>query len=43
MSSAADHRDRFFGEERFYQARPAWPEGVEPHVGLDHLADLGRD
>jgi LmbE family N-acetylglucosaminyl deacetylase len=25
-----DLRDRFLGEERFYQARPAWPEGQQP-------------
>ncbi len=23
-------RQQFYGEERFYQARPQWPEGVEP-------------
>ena len=27
-----DLRDRFFGEERFYQARPAWPEGRQPQT-----------
>ena len=26
----ADLRDRFLGEERFYQAHPAWPEGQQP-------------
>ena len=25
-----DLRSQFFGEERFYQARPAWPEGLAP-------------
>ena len=25
-----EFRDRFYGEERFYQARPQWPEGAEP-------------
>ncbi len=25
-----DLRDQFFGEERFYQARPQWPENGEP-------------
>lgn len=24
----------FYGEERFYQARPAWPEGAEPSTGF---------
>ena len=35
-----DLRDRFFGEERFYQARPAWSDGAEPEMGLEHLAEL---
>lgn len=26
---------RFYGEERFYQARPQWPEGAEPATGFD--------
>ncbi|MBA4181548.1 MAG: hypothetical protein C0506_13240 [Anaerolinea sp.] len=26
---------RFYGEERFYQARPPWPEGAEPAAGFD--------
>ena len=25
-----DLQSRFYGEERFYQARPHWPEGAEP-------------
>ncbi|MDA0352060.1 MAG: PIG-L family deacetylase [Chloroflexi bacterium] len=25
-----DLQAQFYGEERFYQARPAWPEGAEP-------------
>jgi LmbE family N-acetylglucosaminyl deacetylase len=37
-----DMRDRFFGEERFYQARPAWPEDAAPLVGLDHLTGLAE-
>ena len=37
-----DLRDRFFGEERFYQARPEWPEGAEPLEGLHHLAALAE-
>ena len=36
-------RDRFYGEERFFQARPEWPEGAEPEVGLGHLAALADD
>jgi LmbE family N-acetylglucosaminyl deacetylase len=30
-------RDRFYGEERYYQARPEWPEGAEPIRGFDSL------
>lgn len=30
-------RDRFYGEERFYQARPAWPDNAEPIRGFDAL------
>jgi LmbE family N-acetylglucosaminyl deacetylase len=30
-------RDRFYGEERYYQARPEWPEGAEPILGFDSL------
>ena len=30
-------RDRFYGEERYYQARPPWPEGAEPIRGFDAL------
>lgn len=33
---------RFYGDERFYQARPAWDERDEPVVGLEHLWALGR-
>ena len=32
-----DLRHRFYGEERFYQARPAWPEGTEPETELPWL------
>ena len=32
-----DLRDRFYGEERFYQARPEWEHGREP---LDSLTEL---
>lgn len=28
---------RFYGEERFYQARPEWEESREPVTGLDEL------
>ena len=40
MRLPEDLRDRFFGEERFYQARPAWPEGADAEVGLEQLAAL---
>jgi LmbE family N-acetylglucosaminyl deacetylase len=30
-------RTQFYGEERFYQARPAWPEGAEPESGFPAL------
>jgi N-acetyl-1-D-myo-inositol-2-amino-2-deoxy-alpha-D-glucopyranoside deacetylase len=33
-------RDRFFGEERFYQASPAWDDAREPEFGLDALFAL---
>lgn len=33
-------RDRFYGEERFLQARPAWPHGKEPLHGLADLLAL---
>jgi mycothiol S-conjugate amidase len=26
-----DMRAQFYGEERFYQARPQWPDGEQPH------------
>jgi LmbE family N-acetylglucosaminyl deacetylase len=31
-------RDRFYGEERYYQARPPWPDGAEPIRGFDALS-----
>jgi len=34
-----EFRDRFYGEERFLQARPEWPGG-DPHL-FHALADLG--
>jgi LmbE family N-acetylglucosaminyl deacetylase len=30
-------RQRFYGEERYYQARPSWPEGAQPVRGFDSL------
>lgn len=33
---------RFYGEERFYQARPAWEEGRDPVQGLDELWALAE-
>jgi hypothetical protein len=29
-----DLMERFYGEERFYQARPAWAEDAEPRRGF---------
>ena len=29
-----DLRETFYGEERFYQARPPWPDGAEPIADL---------
>jgi LmbE family N-acetylglucosaminyl deacetylase len=29
-----DLAEKFYGEERFYQARPAWPEGAETQNGF---------
>ena len=29
-----DLAEAFYGEERFYQARPEWPEGAEPRNGF---------
>ena len=29
-----DLAEQFYGEERFYQARPAWPENAEPATGF---------
>ena len=37
-----DLRAQFFAEERFYQARPAWPAGAPPEEGLDGLFALAR-
>ena len=36
-------RDRFFGEERFYQASPPWDDAREPESGLDGLFALAAD
>ena len=36
-----DLRDRFYGEERFYQARPAWNHELTPANGLAELLELG--
>ncbi|MBI2766078.1 MAG: PIG-L family deacetylase [Chloroflexi bacterium] len=33
----ADLRDQFFGEERFFQARPEWPAGKPAQQGFDWL------
>ena len=30
-----DMRERFYGQERFFQARPEWPAGTEPTRGFD--------
>jgi LmbE family N-acetylglucosaminyl deacetylase len=35
-----DLRDRFYGEERFYQAEPAWMRDQEPATGLAELLSL---
>jgi LmbE family N-acetylglucosaminyl deacetylase len=35
-----DLRTRFYGEERFYQARPEWDPASEPERGLAHFAAL---
>lgn len=32
---------RFYGEERFYRARPEWPEGSAPEQGIGNLMRLG--
>ena len=32
-----DMRTRFYGQERFFQARPEWPVGVEPVTGFEAL------
>ncbi len=32
-----DLRDRFDSEERFYQARPEWPEGAPALAGFPDL------
>ena len=31
----AEMHHRFYGEERFFQARPQWPESAEPATGFD--------
>ncbi|MFN0096781.1 MAG: PIG-L family deacetylase [Dehalococcoidia bacterium] len=33
-----DLRAKFYGEERFFQARPAWDDGAEPIWGIEALA-----
>ncbi len=35
-----EFRRQFYGEERFYQARPAWEDGASPLEGIDHLFTL---
>ncbi len=30
-----DMRERFYGQEPFFQARPEWPTGTEPALGFD--------
>lgn len=36
----AEFQEQFYGEERFYQARPAWADGAAPFEGLEHLSSL---
>ena len=31
-------RARFYGQERFYQARPQWPDGAEPATTFEGLS-----
>lgn len=35
-------RASFYGEERFYRARPEWDHAAEPEVSLDYLAPLAE-
>lgn len=30
-------RQRFYGEEQFFRARPVWPEGAPPEAGIESL------
>lgn len=35
-----EFRERFYGEERFYRARPEWDHAEPPKTAIDHLGDL---